>query len=178
MRIEQGIFAALILAAMSGTSCSASAPAGGAHAPEKAAPDYCQMAHLALDAAVRTYEEQPLGLNLPCVNRVARTGGQVFVDARFSRDQHEPESAPECSDDRYVIRFDPRSFHPSPAQQVVLLLFSANSTGPWLFNAVVDSSDWPQRRPGTMSLSECGSAFGRLEQTDGGWRATVTMPPR
>lgn len=144
-----------------------------------AMPAFCRVARLALDAAIRPFDEQPLGLDSRCVGRVATLEGRVQVDARFSRDGGEPEPAPDCSDDRYVIRFDPSSFRPSSAGNVVLLaLWSAGALEAWQFNAIIEAPDWPHRRPGTLSLSECGSAFGTVAATRGEWKAVVTAPPQ
>lgn len=145
----------------------------------QASSEYCQMALAALAVTVKKFEEQPLGLEVRCVERVATSAGKIYVDARFTKgDQLELVPEPSCTTDRYVIRFDPKAFVPSPTEEVVLLgLWTQPPTG-WEFNAVVESPNWPSRRPGTMSLSQCGSAFGVLSHSSNGWGATIVTPPR
>lgn len=168
----------LVLPLLFDTACTTPRASGRGDALAGGPPEYCRIAGAALGAVIRRFDEQPLGLDLTCVNRVASLDGRVYVDARFSRNGEEPASAPDCSDERYVIRFDPKAFRPSPADQVVFLSLWSNRGGSWDFNAVVETPDWPHQRPETMSLSECGSAFGRAEKFDGAWKAVVTAPPK
>jgi hypothetical protein len=137
------------------------------------------MALAALAATIKKFEEQPLGLEQRCVERVATSGGKIYVDARFTEGEQlaaVPESS--CTSDRYVVRFDPKAFVPSPSEEVVLLALWTHPPAGWEFNAVVESPNWPSRRPAVMSLSQCGSAFGVLNQSSNGWAATIVMPPR
>ena len=170
----------LVLPLLFHTTCTTPRASGRGDAPvsRPVVSEYCRIAGAALGAVIKRFDEQPLGLDLTCVNRVASFEGRIYVDARFSRNGEEPAAAPDCRDERYVIRFDPKSFRPSPADQVVFLSLWSNRGGSWDFNAVVETPDWPHRRPETMSLSECGSAFGRAEKFDDVWKAAVTTPPK
>lgn len=141
--------------------------------------EHCQMALTALNTTIKKFEEQPLGLNKECVERVASFGGRIYVDARFTKgDRLELSSESGCTTERYIVRFDPNKFVPSPAEEVVLLGLWTNPTGEWQFNAVVEAPNWPSRRPDTMSLSQCGSAFGVLRRSGQGWNARIIVPPR
>lgn len=147
--------------------------------PAQVSSVYCQMALAALAASVKKFEEQPLGLEQRCVERVATSGGKIYVDARFTEgEQLASVPQPGCTTDRYVIRFDPKAFVPSPSEEVVLLALWTHPPTGWEFNAVVESPNWPSRRPAIMSLSQCGSAFGVLNHSSSGWAATIVMPPR
>jgi hypothetical protein len=162
--------------------CSSPMQGGPTTSTRPAAPglsEHCQMALTALNTTVKKFEEQPLGLNRGCVERVASFGGRIYVDARFTKGDRlelSPESS--CTTERYMIRLDPTNFVPSPAEEVVLLGLWTNPAGEWEFNAVVEVSNWPSRRPETMSLSQCGSAFGVLRRSSQGWNATIIVPPR
>jgi hypothetical protein len=141
--------------------------------------DYCQMATVALRETVKSNDEQPYGIEDVCVHRLAAASGKIYVDARFmgSRDL---ETVPvrSCTREKYVIRFDYRNFERSPSEGVVLLMVSAETASGRTFNAVVEESDWPSKRPRAMALSPCGSAFGVLRRSQNVWTAIVVPPPR
>jgi hypothetical protein len=141
--------------------------------------EHCQMALVALDAVIKHYSDQPLGLEKTCVDDGAVFNGKVYVDARFTKNRElELVSEPSCTSERYVVRFDHQSFAPSPSKDVVVLILSTNSPPTWRFSAVTEVPDWPKRRPGIVTLSSCGSAFGVLRQVKDRWEATVVPPPR
>jgi hypothetical protein len=140
---------------------------------------HCQMAVAALDAVVKTFDEQPLGLEKACVESLAHPGETIYVDARFTQGTDLVAVAePTCTYGHYAIRFDWKTFTPSPSTEVVLLLAWNQSATDWRFNAVTEVSNWPKRRPEGMSLSRCGSAFGVLHRGAERWSGRVVPPPR
>jgi len=166
---------------LAGVGCSATrVPQAASPAPAgAAASEHCQMALAALDAVVKRWDEQPLGLERACVERVAATHGKIHADARFTiGDQLQMLPEPGCADDRYAVRFGPRSSASSPTPEVVLLTLWSELPAAWDFNAVVDVPTWPTRRPGAMGLPLCGAAFGILRRPADRWLATVLPPPR
>jgi hypothetical protein len=65
--------------------------------------DHCRIAVAALDASVRPFSEQPLAMELACVNKLATRDGKIYVDARFTSGQTlEEPNVSICSTDRYV----------------------------------------------------------------------------
>jgi hypothetical protein len=138
---------------------------------------HCDIAATALRAIVRSFKEQPLGLEKECVEKRAMRDGRIYVDARFTKgDQLEDVEVPTCQRDQYFIRFGWKNFVPSPTGHVVLLLFLRESDEALSFNALTENSDWPSNRPGVFGLSQCGSTFGRVQLENGRWRAVVTNP--
>jgi hypothetical protein len=179
------------LALMAGLGCAAtapsatapSAPASSSAAAAASASERCQMALAALDAVVKRWDEQPLGLDRACVDRVAASRGKIHADARFTiADQVQilPEAgcANCCGDARFAVRFGPSSTAASPTPEVVLLTLWSQLPAAWDFNAVVDVDTWPTRRPGAAGLPVCGAAFGILRRPADAWIATVLPPPR
>jgi hypothetical protein len=163
------------------SSCASPAPAmvSGRQALKATSSDHCRVAVAALDASVRPFSEQPLAMELACVNKLATRDGKIYVDARFTSGQTlEEPNVSICSTDRYVIRFDWRHFQPSPTDDVVLLLFTDNANGSRSYGVSLEAPDWPRRRPGTVTLSPCYSAFGVVRGSPAGWEAEVTPPPR
>src|SRR4051812_23570504 len=100
-----------------------------AEARDATAP-YCQLAIAILDAAVRTYSDQPFGLEQSCVDARARAGRSIYVDARFSR-KVDPDvvAQPDCASGPYLIRFNWKAFTPAPSPEVVLLLVYDEESG-------------------------------------------------
>jgi hypothetical protein len=143
------------------------------------ASEHCQMAMSALDAVIKRWNEQPLGLDRACVERVAAVEGRIHADARFTvGDQLQVLDEPGCADQRFTVRFGPASSQASPTSQVVLLTLWSQLPAAWDFNAVVDVPTWPTRRPGTSGLPVCGAAFGILRRPGDSWVATLVPPPR
>jgi len=139
----------------------------------------CEMAFAAVSASIRSHADQPLGLEKACVESVASLEGKVYVDARFNRDLDlEAPDVATCERANYVIRFDWRSFSPSPARQVVFLSFRAGSSDSREFDITTDASNWPARPPGTVGLSPCYSAYGVVHRTAAGWQAEVRQAPK
>lgn len=160
-------------------ACHAHPAAPASPSSDLSNPDYCGMALSALRTTVASNDAQPYGLEDVCVRRLASTGGAIFVDARVSeRAGGPPIAALGCTSDGFRIRFDPARFEKAPTDGVVLLVISRTPDGAMGFNAVVENADWPSKRPGGMSLSPCGSAFGTIRRTSAGWEATVVPPPR
>src|SRR5450432_2228681 len=118
---------------------------GAAARPLKPDFDYCGMATAALTASIRSFKEQPLGLEDACVSLKASKNGKVYVDARFtSRATLEEPPSRGCAIDRYVVRFDWRHFSASPADGVVLLSFTDGAPdGARPYSVTVEESDWP-----------------------------------
>jgi len=137
--------------------------------------EYCQIAAAILQTTVRSYSEQPSGLERACVEGRARVGSTIYVDARFSR-KVDPEvvERSECVTGPYHVRFDWKRFVPAPSPEVVLVLvYDAESGSGTEFNIRMERSTWPQNQPGVMAMSQCGSVFGRLDKADGQWSATA-----
>lgn len=142
-------------------------------------PDYCAMAGVALAETIKSNRQQPYGLEDACVNHLAMSAGKVYVDARFMEGR-ELAVVPvrSCVRQNYVIRFDYKAFERSPTPGVVLLLVSTATTQGREFNAVLEESNWPAKRPGVFALSPCGSAFGVLRGAGARWTAQIVPPPR
>ena len=167
------------LALTFGAGCSHPPQARPAETARLQQTSHCDIAAAALRAVVRSFSEQPLGLEKACVEKRAMRDGKIYVDARFTKgDQLEDVESPTCQRDPYFIRFEWKNFVPSPTGQVVLLLLLRKSDEELTFNAVTDNSDWPSNRPGVFGLSQCGSSFGRVLLENGRWRAEVTQPPK
>jgi hypothetical protein len=151
-------------------------PAVGSNA--RASSDYCRMAAAILDEVVKTADEQPFGLERACVEDRAESGAHIYVDARFNRKvDHAAVATPDCASGKFLIRFNRDSFVSAPSPGVVLLLVYDGEKGSGIeFSARTENSDWPKNKPGVMSLSACGSAFGVLSEQGNRWRATVTSP--
>lgn len=161
-----------------GAGCSHPMQSRPSETAERQQSAHCDIAAAALRAVVRSFNEQPLGLEKECVEKRAMRDGKIYVDVRFTKgDQLEDVGVPTCQRDKYFIRFGWKSFVPSPTGQVVLLLLLRQSDRELSFNAVTESSDWPSRRPGVFGLSQCGSSFGHVQLENGQWRAVVTNPP-
>lgn len=128
---------------------------------------------------MRSYADEPLGLEHACVLKRAVASGKVHVDARFTRaDQLEAVEIGSCSYDEFVVRFDWKNFTPAPSANVLLLLLLRHDDDHYGFNAVIEEPRWPAKRPGMMAISPCGSAFGRVYREPTGWRAVLTRPPQ
>jgi len=137
------------------------------------------MAFTALKASIRSYADQPLGLENTCIESVASLNGKVYVDARFQRgNELEKPEVPSCEQGQYLIRFDPRSFTPSPTYQVVFLSFRAGASDFREFDITTDISNWPSRPPGTVGLSPCYSAYGVIHRAAAGWQAEMRQYPK
>ena len=142
-------------------------------------PDYCAMAVAALSETVKSNQEQPYGLEAACVDEMAARAGKIYVDARF--DEASDVGAvpiPNCARKNYIVRFDPNHFEPSPATGVVLLLVSEPTPEGREFNARMEEPSWPAKPPGTVALSQCGSAFGVLTGSGSHWTARISPPVR
>jgi hypothetical protein len=141
--------------------------------------DYCDMAAAALRATVKTFKEQPLGLERACVEARALTNRQIYVDASFSQGSHvEADAEPNCVRDNYVIRFTSTNSDPWPPSEVILLIVAGDGSHDRTFNARMEAADWPTRKPGVVGLSQCGSAYGVLHRSADAWVATIQPPPR
>jgi hypothetical protein len=141
--------------------------------------DYCDMAAAALRATVKTFKEQPLGLESACVEGRALMNKHIYVDASFSQGSHvEAAAEPNCVRDNYVIRFTSTNPDPWPPSEVILLIVSGDGTHDRTFNARMEAADWPTRKPGILGLSQCGSAYGVLHRSVSGWVGTIQRPPR
>ena len=152
---------------------------GPTKGPPGAGPDYCSMAAVALTETIKSNREQPYGLEAACVDEMAAAAGKIYVDARFIEI---PDGGtvvtPSCVRKKYVIRFDPSHFEPSPAPGVVLLLVSAPTPNGREFNARMETPNWPAKPPGTVAMSQCGSAFGVLTESGSSWKAQINPPAR
>ena len=138
--------------------------------------EHCDIAVAVLRAVVRPFDEQPLGLEKACVQQRAAANSRIYVDARFTQGEHlEDIHASSCQRDEYVIRLDWRNFSPSPAMDVVLLMFLRKDQRNLTFNAVTEDANWPRKAPGVMALSQCGSAFGSVRLGQNGWEAFVDL---
>lgn len=140
--------------------------------------DFCAIAAAALDVSIRPFTEGSLAMDSQCVMDYTSRNRRIYVDARFTAGDHlEGTTTPICVTDRYVVRFDPEHFEPSPAGGVLLLLFGRTADGTRDFGVSVERPDWPQHRPGNLALSPCESSFGVVRQTPSGWKAEVLPPP-
>ena len=140
--------------------------------------DFCRIAVAALDVSIQPYREGSLAMESACVADYASRDGKIYVDARFTAGNAlEGTTTPTCATDRYVVRFDPEHFDPSPAGGVVLLLFKRHADGSLDFGVSIERSDWPRHQPDTMTLSPCYSSFGLVRATPSGWKAEVLPPP-
>jgi hypothetical protein len=167
----------VVVASFLAVGCSHALPAPVPVSRPPSGNDFCYMAAAALHQVVRSHEKQPFGLEEACVKTRATRGEKIYVDARFSGANGFitiPQRS--CTAGRYVIRFDHRQFEPSPSSEVVLLLVSEETANGRPFNARMETSDWPKKPPGTMALSQCGSAFGTLRRFGSGWTATISAP--
>lgn len=161
------------------TSCSHSRDPASTRGPSAEHPDYCAMAAAVLTETIKSNREQPYGLEDACVDEMAARSGKIYVDARFmDANGASVVPVPSCTAQKYVIRFDPKRFEPSPAPGVVLLLVSAPSAKGREFNARIEDPNWPAKPAGTAALSQCGSAFGVLTAVGSHWAARVVPPPR
>jgi hypothetical protein len=176
MRVSVALFAGGIVAL---TSC--------AHRNEQtsrseagAEIDYCGISIVALQAAVRTQEEQPLGLDPACVRQYAAFAGKIYVDARFMKDGAlEAVSEKSCTRDNFIIRFDDEHDTPSPAPGVLFLSVSPQTPAGRDFYVTIEDANWTKRAPAVLAMPPCYPAFGRLNYSaKAGWTAKVVPAPR
>jgi hypothetical protein len=139
-------------------------------------PDYCRLATVALERLIQN-EEEPDALAKSCVEELTKQDGYIRVDARFDRAEDPKDlEIRDCVSGDYAIGFSPVRARARGASDVVLLLFYDDERGRGtLVNARIEVAGWWKRRPGVMTLSPCGSVFGRLRYEGGRW---VVAPGR
>jgi hypothetical protein len=109
---------------------------------------------------VKTADEQPFGLERACVEDRAESGAHIYVDATFNRKVDDAAVAPsDCVSGKFLITVN-----------------DGEKGSGIEFTARTENSDWSKNKPGVMSLSACGSAFGVLSEQGNRWRARVTSP--
>jgi hypothetical protein len=175
MRISVALFAGGIVAL---TSC-AHRNEQTSRSEASAEIDYCGISIVALRAAVRTQEEQPLGLDAGCVRQYAGFAGRIYVDARFMKDGAlETVSEKSCTRDNFIIRFD-AEHAPSPAPGVLFLSVSPQTSADREFYVTIEDTNWTKRAPAVVAMPPCYPAFGRLNYSaKTGWTAKVVPAPR
>ena len=175
MRVSAALFAGGVVVLTSCAHRNAQMSRGEADAGI----DYCGISIVALRAAVRSQEEQPLGLDAACVRQYAGFAGKIYVDARFMKDGAlETVSEKSCTRDNFIIRFDDEHA-PSPAPGVLFLSVSPQTPAGRDFYVTIENANWTKRAPTVLAMPPCYPAFGRLDSSGKtGWTAKVVPAPR
>lgn len=155
-------------------------PHGGQPQPRRPdTPDYCQISATAIRAVIKPQAQEPNALDAGCVREYASVGGQIYVDARFTKAgalERVPQSS--CTAGEFLIRFDSEHNPQSPAPGVVFLSVDEPTPTGRPFSVTVEESRWAKRPSNVLAMPLCDPAFGILSGGESGWIAKLVPPPR